>query len=99
MTSEPRLVHIVDDVPALAEREDPSALTMVVVLDGFLDAGNAAGRAAWPCRRSRRVPLQHTGQPRLGHRKQAVRLQPMKPVVATVMSCPTTPAIRRRAGP
>ncbi|WP_338089728.1 PAC2 family protein [Nocardioides lijunqiniae] len=39
MTSEPRLVHIVDDVPEL---EDTSALTMVVVLDGFLDAGSAA---------------------------------------------------------
>ena len=35
MTSEPRLVHIVDDVPEL---EETSALTMVVVLDGFLDA-------------------------------------------------------------
>jgi hypothetical protein len=40
---EPRLVHIVDDVPEL---EDVSALTMVLVLDGFLDAGNAAARAA-----------------------------------------------------
>jgi hypothetical protein len=39
VTSEPRLVHIVDDVPEL---EDTSALTMVVVLDGFLDAGSAA---------------------------------------------------------
>ena len=39
-------MHIVDDVPGLADREDPSTLTMVVVLDGFLDAGNAAGRAA-----------------------------------------------------
>ena len=38
-----RLVHIVDDVPEL---EDAPALTMVVVLDGFLDAGNASGRAA-----------------------------------------------------
>ncbi|WP_395659996.1 proteasome assembly chaperone family protein [Nocardioides sp.] len=38
-----RLVHIVDDVPEL---DDLSALTMVVVLDGFLDAGNAAARAA-----------------------------------------------------
>jgi predicted ATP-grasp superfamily ATP-dependent carboligase len=46
MTSDSRLVHIVDDVPALAEREDTSSLTMVVVLDGFLDAGNAAARAA-----------------------------------------------------
>ena len=50
VTSEPRLVHIVDDVPALAGLEDtpgsPRSLTMVVVLDGFLDAGNAASRAA-----------------------------------------------------
>jgi predicted ATP-grasp superfamily ATP-dependent carboligase len=38
-----RLVHIVDDVPEL---DDTTALTMVVVLDGFLDAGNAAARAA-----------------------------------------------------
>ena len=38
-----RLVHIVDDVPEL---DDTTTLTMVVVLDGFLDAGNAAGRAA-----------------------------------------------------
>ncbi|GAA4365673.1 PAC2 family protein [Nocardioides caricicola] len=47
MTSEPRLVHIVDDVPELdAVREAGDELTMVVVLDGFLDAGNAAARAA-----------------------------------------------------
>ncbi len=39
----PRLVHIVDDVPAL---EGVSDLTMVLVLDGFLDAGNAAALAA-----------------------------------------------------
>src|SRR3954453_14242264 len=38
-----RLVHIVDDVPDL---EDTSSLTMVLVLDGFLDAGSAAARAA-----------------------------------------------------
>jgi PAC2 family protein len=38
-----RLVHIVDEVPGL---DDTSALTMVLVLDGFLDAGNAAARAA-----------------------------------------------------
>ncbi|MCD4534918.1 PAC2 family protein [Nocardioides sp. cx-169] len=43
MTSEPRLVHIVDDVPEL---EDASALTMVVVLDGFLDAGSSAAIAS-----------------------------------------------------
>ena len=42
MTS-PRLVHIVDDVPAL---EGVADLTMVLVLDGFLDAGNAAALAA-----------------------------------------------------
>ena len=46
MTADPRLVHIVDDVPELARRDDPGSLTMVVVLEGFLDAGNAAGRAA-----------------------------------------------------
>ncbi|WP_028638091.1 proteasome assembly chaperone family protein [Nocardioides sp. URHA0032] len=38
-----RLVHIVDHVPEL---DDLSSLTMVLVLDGFLDAGNAASRAA-----------------------------------------------------
>src|SRR3954452_23604034 len=38
-----RLVHIVDHVPDL---EETSSLTMVVVLDGFLDAGSAAARAA-----------------------------------------------------
>ena len=38
-----RFVHIVDEVPALAEVTD---LTMVLVLDGFLDAGNAAAHAA-----------------------------------------------------
>jgi PAC2 family len=38
-----RLVHIVDDVPELADVTD---LTMVLVLDGFLDAGNAAAHAA-----------------------------------------------------
>ena len=43
MSQEPRLVHIVDDVPEL---DDVTSLTMVVVLDGFLDAGNAAARAA-----------------------------------------------------
>jgi hypothetical protein len=40
----PRLVHIVDDVPGLDGRS--GELTMVLVLDGFLDAGNAAARAA-----------------------------------------------------
>jgi hypothetical protein len=38
-----RLVHIVDDVPELA---DDVAVPMVLVLDGFLDAGNAAAHAA-----------------------------------------------------
>ncbi len=38
-----RLVHIVDDVPELDGLTD---LPMVLVLDGFLDAGNAAGIAA-----------------------------------------------------
>jgi hypothetical protein len=42
MSQDSRLVHIVDDVPEL---DHTSALTMVVVLDGFLDAGNAAVRA------------------------------------------------------
>jgi len=45
-----RLVHIVDEVPELDSRPDPGhtarELTMVVVLDGFLDAGSAAARAA-----------------------------------------------------
>ncbi len=41
-------MHIVDEVPDLDERTgaDRDALTMVLVLDGFLDAGNAAARAA-----------------------------------------------------
>ena len=42
MTSTPRLVHIVDDVPELAGVE---GLRMVVALDGFLDAGNAGAIA------------------------------------------------------
>ncbi|WP_246159388.1 PAC2 family protein [Nocardioides antri] len=42
MTSPPRLVHIVDDVPELAGVEE---LRMVVALDGFLDAGNAGAIA------------------------------------------------------
>jgi PAC2 family len=42
-----RLVHIVDEVPELdAVRDVGGDLTMVLVLDGFLDAGNAAARAA-----------------------------------------------------
>ncbi|CAB4697749.1 MAG: PAC2 family protein [Actinobacteria bacterium] len=40
-----RLVHIVDEVPELDESPEQH-LTMVLVLDGFLDAGNAAARAA-----------------------------------------------------
>jgi hypothetical protein len=43
VSQESRLVHIVDDVPEL---DDVPALTMVVVRDGFLDAGNAAVRAS-----------------------------------------------------
>jgi len=39
-------VHIVDDVPELEDAHDKGSLTLVLVLDGFLDAGNAAGRAA-----------------------------------------------------
>ncbi|HWJ83672.1 MAG TPA: PAC2 family protein [Nocardioides sp.] len=38
----PRLVHIVDDVPELSGTE---AVTMVVALDGFLDAGSAGAVA------------------------------------------------------
>jgi PAC2 family len=38
-----RLVHIVDEVPQL---EGVTDLTLVLVLDGFLDAGNAAAHAA-----------------------------------------------------
>jgi predicted ATP-grasp superfamily ATP-dependent carboligase len=44
-----RLVHIVDEVRELddlASSGTPAQLTMVLVLDGFLDAGNAAARAA-----------------------------------------------------
>ena len=43
MTSDARLVHIVDEVSQL---DDVSALSMVVALEGFLDAGNAAAIAA-----------------------------------------------------
>ncbi len=42
-------MHIVDDVPGLEAATEPGQgrnLTMVLVLDGFLDAGNAAARAA-----------------------------------------------------
>ena len=45
MSQESRLVHIVDDVPELDEIREQGSLTMVLVLDGFLDAGNAAGLA------------------------------------------------------
>lgn len=40
-----RLVHVVDEVPELADREGQS-LVMVHALHGFLDAGNAARLAA-----------------------------------------------------
>ncbi|WP_372727486.1 PAC2 family protein [Nocardioides sp.] len=47
MAKKSRLVHIVDDVPELDDDVRlVGGLTMVVVLDGFLDAGNAAVRAA-----------------------------------------------------
>lgn len=46
MSQKSRLVHIVDDVHELDARESGEPLTMVVVLDGFLDAGNAAALAA-----------------------------------------------------
>ena len=45
MSQEPRLVHIVDDVAELDAARQQGSLTMVLVLDGFLDAGNAAGLA------------------------------------------------------
>lgn len=41
MAQDPRLVHILDEVPELA---DIAELTMVLALDGFLDAGNASAR-------------------------------------------------------
>ncbi len=45
--TEPTLVHIVDDVPEVETLVQPQGrLSMVLVLDGFLDAGNAAARAA-----------------------------------------------------
>lgn len=43
-TPKSRLVHIVDQVPVLDAHE--GQLVMIQVLDGFLDAGNAAVRAA-----------------------------------------------------
>ena len=43
MVIEAPLVHIVDEVPELV---DVDRLAMVLALDGFLDAGNAAARAA-----------------------------------------------------
>lgn len=42
MSSDARLVHIVDDVPELAGVTD---LTMILALDGFLDAGSSAALA------------------------------------------------------
>ncbi len=61
--SSSRLVHIVDDVPDLDGVED---LTMVLVLDGFLDAGNAAALAARHLvavdeARSTHMPVSETG--------------------------------------
>ncbi|MBO0842398.1 MAG: PAC2 family protein, partial [Nocardioides sp.] len=41
-----RLVHIVDDIPAELREAGGVRLPMVAVLDGFLDAGNAAVRAS-----------------------------------------------------
>ncbi len=41
--TEPTLVHIVDEVPELGGLD---RLPMLLVLDGFLDAGNASARAA-----------------------------------------------------
>jgi predicted ATP-grasp superfamily ATP-dependent carboligase len=46
VSKDSRLVHIVDDVPELDDTDRGGDLTMVAVLDGFLDAGNAAVRAA-----------------------------------------------------
>lgn len=48
MVTEAPLVHIVDEVPELEARkvEDRDRLPMVLALDGFLDAGSAAARAA-----------------------------------------------------
>lgn len=43
--SETRLVHIVDEVPELERREGTPGPVLVVALEGFLDAGNAAGLA------------------------------------------------------
>lgn len=45
MSNGSRLVHIVDEVPEL-EPGEPAELTMVVALQGFLDAGSAAVVAA-----------------------------------------------------
>ncbi|HET7067564.1 MAG TPA: PAC2 family protein [Nocardioides sp.] len=42
MSDPERLVHIVDDVPEL---DGPTELSMVLVLDGFLDAGNSGAIA------------------------------------------------------
>jgi len=42
VTSSPRLVHIVDDVPELSEVD---SLSLVLALDGFLDAGSAGALA------------------------------------------------------
>ncbi|MET0840492.1 MAG: PAC2 family protein, partial [Marmoricola sp.] len=41
-----RFVHIVDDVPELAERPEGHGPVLVTSLDGFLDAGNASALAS-----------------------------------------------------
>ncbi len=43
MSQNPTLVHVVDEVPELEDRDE---VTMVMSLHGFLDAGGAAERAA-----------------------------------------------------
>ncbi|GAB2988472.1 PAC2 family protein [Nocardioides montaniterrae] len=40
-SNQPRLVHIVDDVPELEGLDATEGLRLVIALDGFLDAGNA----------------------------------------------------------
>ncbi len=46
MADASRFVHIVDDVPELADRGGtPPSLVLIHALEGFLDAGNAAGLA------------------------------------------------------
>ncbi len=57
VTSEPRLVHIVDEVPEL---DETSVLTLVLVLDGFLDAGSSSALA---CRHLIAVVADDDGAP------------------------------------